>query len=189
MCLLLGTCLVCVCALNLCNLTIGYGRTPAVPATLHATTDNNTNTSMCRPHVPPCSSSITPCRQSDYVGGCNGAYIRLEPQRSWPSNKGLDQVLSVLEPVFDKHPTLSYADLIVLAGTVSVAHAAEQAEAEAAEAAAVANKRGAAAAHHLFSFCPERSDAALVGEEPLDYLAPRTYKTAHIAFRCVRGSC
>jgi catalase (peroxidase I) len=115
------------------------------------------------------------CRQTDYVGGCNGAYIRLEPQKEWPTNKGLDQVLSVLEPVKDMHPTLSYADLIVLAGTVSVAHAAQQEPAA----------KGAEdlARRQLFSFCPKRSDAAVVGPEPLDYLAPRSYKTAHIAFR------
>jgi hypothetical protein len=81
--------------------------------------------------------------------------------------------VSVLEPIKDKYPTLSYADLIVLAGTVSVAHAAEQG----AVGVAVA-ERG------LFSFCPKRSDAAVVGPEPLDYLEPRTYKSAHIAFRC-----
>lgn len=85
-------------------------------------------------------------------------------------------MLSVLEPVKDKYPTLSYADLIVLAGTVSVAHAAQQGAA--AEAAAAGNRQ------HLFSFCPKRSDAALVGPEALDYLAPRSYQTAHIAFRC-----
>lgn len=113
------------------------------------------------------------CRQTDYVGGCNGAYVRLEPQKGWPTNKGLDQVLSVLEPIKDKYPTLSYADLIVLAGTVSVAHAAEQGAAGAAS-----SQRG------LFSFCPKRSDAAVVGPEPLDYLEPRSYKSAHIAFRC-----
>lgn len=116
------------------------------------------------------------CRQTDHVGGCNGAYIRLEPQKDWPTNKGLDQVLSVLEPVKDKYPTLSYADLIVLAGTVSVTHAAQQAVA--AECAAEGLGR-----RQLFSFCPKRSDAAVVGPEPLDYLAPRPYKTAHIAFR------
>jgi hypothetical protein len=122
---------------------------------------------------------VAACRQTDYVGGCNGAYIRLEPQKDWPTNKGLDQVLSVLEPIKDMHPTLSYADLIVLAGTVSVAHAAHQ---EAAVKGAVKGAEGLAR-QHLFSFCPKRSDAAVVGPEPLDYLAPRSYKTAHIAFR------
>lgn len=120
-----------------------------------------------------CASTF---RQTDYAGGCNGAYIRLEPQRSWPTNKGLDKVLSVLEPIFDKYETLSYADLIVLAGTVAVAHAAEQG-------AAAANGAGSLAKQGLFPFCPKRSDAALVGPESLDYLEPRSYKTAHIAFR------
>lgn len=122
-----------------------------------------------------CASTF---RQTDYAGGCNGAYIRLEPQKGWPTNKGLDQVLSVLEPIKDKYPTLSYADLIVLAGTVSVAHTARQGP----------QAVGAAAwdglgRRDLFSFCPKRSDAAVVGPEPLDYLAPRSYKSAHIAFR------
>jgi catalase (peroxidase I) len=116
------------------------------------------------------------CRQTDYVGGCNGAYIRLEPQKDWPTNKGLDHVLSVLEPIKDKYPTLSYADLIVLAGTVAVAHAAKQGAAGAVG--------GAVSERGLFSFCPKRSDAAVVGPEPLDYLEPRSYKSADIAFRC-----
>jgi hypothetical protein len=126
-------------------------------------------------------------RQTDYVGGCNGAYLRLEPQRSWPTNKGLDKVLSVLEPIFDKYETLSYADLIVLAGTVAVAHAAEQG------AAAGNGATGSLAKQGLFPFCPKRSDAALVGPESLDYLEPRSYKTAHIAFRqapsCLLTDC
>lgn len=119
------------------------------------------------------------------MGGCNGAYIRLEPQKDWPTNKGLDSVLSVLEPIYDKYPTLSYADLIVLAGTVSVAHAAEQGAAAAAAAAAggVDSASEGVGQRQLFSFCPKRTDAAVVGPESLDFLAPRTYKTAHIAFR------
>lgn len=116
------------------------------------------------------------CRQTDYVGGCNGAYIRLEPQKDWPANKGLDKVLSVLEPIFDKYPTLTYADLIVLAGTVAVAHAAEQG-------AGAAERAGSLAKQGLFPFCPKRSDAAVVGPESLDYLEPRSYQTARIAFR------
>lgn len=93
-------------------------------------------------------------------------------------NKGLDNVLSVLEPIYDKYPTLSYADLIVLAGTVSVAHAAEQGAA-----AGVDSASDGVGKHQLFSFCPKRTDAAVVGPESLDFLAPRSYKTAHIAFR------
>jgi hypothetical protein len=97
-------------------------------------------------------------------------------------NKGLDKVLSVLEPIFDKYPTLSYADLIVLAGTVSVAHAAEQG---AAGDSSSSVSDGEGSKRHLFSFCPKRTDAAVVGPESLDFLVPRSYKSAHIAFRWV----
>lgn len=96
-------------------------------------------------------------------------------------NKGLDKVLSVLEPIFDKYPTLSYADLIVLAGTVSVAHAAEQGAAGAGNSVS----EGEVSKRQLFSFCPKRTDAAVVGPESLDFLVPRSYKSGHIAFRWV----
>lgn len=81
-----------------------------------------------------------------------------------------------MEPIFDKYPTLTYADLIVLAGTVAVAHAAEQG-------AGAAERAGSLAKQGLFPFCPKRSDAAVVGPESLDYLEPRSYQTARIAFR------
>jgi catalase-peroxidase len=64
-----------------------------------------------------CASSF---RQTDYSGGCNGARIRLSPQKDWPQNKGMDRVLAVLEPVKASFPTLTYADLIVIAGTMAL---------------------------------------------------------------------
>ena len=65
-------------------------------------------------------------RVSDYRGGCNGARIRFAPQKDWPVNKGLDKVLEQLEPVKVWHDAdskhLSWADLIILGGTVALEH-------------------------------------------------------------------
>lgn len=59
----------------------------------------------------------TTFRQTDYIGGCNGARIRYAPATSWPANIALDKTLQLLQPVKDHYGDgLSYADLIVLAG-------------------------------------------------------------------------
>lgn len=59
-------------------------------------------------------------RATDYQGGCNGARIRFSPGSKWPINAGLDQTLKLLEPIKEKYGHgLSYADLIVLAGTTA----------------------------------------------------------------------
>ncbi len=60
-------------------------------------------------------------RDSDKLGGCNGARIRLAPQSGWVFNKGVSSVLNVLEPVKQQFgPSLSYADLLVVAGNVAI---------------------------------------------------------------------
>jgi catalase (peroxidase I) len=106
-----------------------------------------------------CASTF---RATDYAGGCNGARIRFAPQKDWGVNKGMDAVLKLLKPVKDANPSLTWADLIVLAGTV-------------------ANDFAAGAPYNTFKFCPGRSDAANgKGMEPLK---PRIYNTVLIAVR------
>ena len=66
-----------------------------------------------------CSSNF---RATDYMGGCNGARIRFEPQKDWEENTGLDSALNKLTRIkrsqHGKH--LSWADLIILAGNVAI---------------------------------------------------------------------
>jgi len=83
-----------------------------------------------------CASTF---RATDYQGGCNGARIRFPPGSEWPINKGLDKTLAALEPIKHKYGnSLSYADLIVLAGNVA------------------AERSGSP----KLKFCPGRTDAA-----------------------------
>ncbi|KAI8826211.1 heme peroxidase [Fimicolochytrium jonesii] len=65
-----------------------------------------------------CASTF---RATDFAGGCNGARIRLAPEKDWPENVGINQVLDVLRPVKAKYGVeLSWADLIVLAGQTAL---------------------------------------------------------------------
>jgi catalase-peroxidase len=63
-------------------------------------------------------------RQTDYLGGCNGARIRYTPQSEWTNNLYLDKALTLLESVKEKYGDgLTWADLIVLSGNVAIENA------------------------------------------------------------------
>jgi catalase (peroxidase I) len=114
-----------------------------------------------------CASTF---RATDFLGGCNGARIRFAPQKNWPNNQGLvDAVISRLQPVKDAHPLLSWADLLVLAGTMAVEQAAGVVPAEG----EIVGKP--------FGFCPGRTDAE--NGDGTEHLAPRSYKTRELAFK------
>ncbi|WP_299674915.1 catalase/peroxidase HPI [uncultured Tenacibaculum sp.] len=75
-------------------------------------------------------ASASTYRGSDKRGGANGARIRLEPQRNWEVNnpEELNKVLSVLEGIQKEfNGTISFSDLIVLAGNTGVEEAAKNA--------------------------------------------------------------
>ena len=77
-------------------------------------------------------ASAATFRGTDKRGGANGARIRLEPQRSWEVNAGVDVVISTLEQVQGEFNAqsgkkISLADLIVLAGSAAVEKAAKEA--------------------------------------------------------------
>ncbi|GAX76432.1 hypothetical protein CEUSTIGMA_g3877.t1 [Chlamydomonas eustigma] len=112
-----------------------------------------------------CASTF---RSTDYQGGCNGARIKLSPQKDWEVNKGMNELLMVLTGIksqFDWGPggALSWADLIVIAGTVALEDAA-----------------GTSAPH--FEFCGGRVDARH-GDGGPEYLAPRDIPNAVLAAR------
>jgi len=71
-----------------------------------------------------CASTF---RATDYRGGCDGALVRLAPQKDWESNAGLDSALQWLAPVKDAFQGLSWADLIVLSGNVGLAKSSKYA--------------------------------------------------------------
>lgn len=64
-----------------------------------------------------CASTF---RQTDYLGGCDGARIRFAPEKDFPTNAGLADVVRALDPVLADFPTLSVADAIVAAGTLAL---------------------------------------------------------------------
>ena len=81
-------------------------------------------------------ASAATFRGSDMRGGANGARIRLAPQKDWEVNNPtqLAEVLSVLEAIQSEfnnsqsgNKKVSLADLIVLAGSAAIEHAANEA--------------------------------------------------------------
>ena len=79
-------------------------------------------------------ASAASFRGTDKRGGANGARIRLEPQRGWEVNAGVDEVLATLEGIQQEFngsqsggKKISLADLIVLAGCAAVEKAAKDA--------------------------------------------------------------
>ncbi|CAO3625105.1 unnamed protein product [Mucor hiemalis] len=53
-------------------------------------------------------------------GGSQGGTMRFTEQYSDPANKGLENARNALEPVHEKHPWITYADLYTLGGCVAV---------------------------------------------------------------------
>jgi catalase-peroxidase len=77
-------------------------------------------------------ASASTFRTTDKRGGANGARIRLEPQRSWEVNEGVNSVLETLEGIRQEFNAagdaqISLADLIVLAGGAAIERAAKEA--------------------------------------------------------------
>lgn len=61
--------------------------------------------------------------KEDDSGGSNGARMRFNPEASWGANAGLKVARDALEPVKQKFPDISYADLYTYAGVVAVEEA------------------------------------------------------------------
>jgi len=79
-------------------------------------------------------ASASTFRGTDKRGGANGARIRLEPQRGWAVNAGLDTVVDALATIAEEFNAaqsggvkVSLADVIVLAGSAAVEKAAKDA--------------------------------------------------------------
>merc|ERR1712024_313220 len=62
-------------------------------------------------------------RTTDFQGGCNGARIRMSPEKDFPENEGLGGIFQSLKPVYENHSSITWADLIVVAGSTALAEA------------------------------------------------------------------
>jgi catalase-peroxidase len=115
--------------------------------------------------------SCSTFRQTDYLGGCNGARIRFSPQSGWSANSGLNSTISWLKTnVMDKYTgsgTLSYADLIVFAGQTAIEMAASNG----------GNKLA-------LTFCDGRTDAS--DGSGTEYLAPRSYDETNVTYNLLQ---
>ena len=58
--------------------------------------------------------------KEDETGGSNGAGMRYEEEGGDPANAGLENARAFLEPIKEKHPWITYADLWTLAGVVAI---------------------------------------------------------------------
>ncbi|RHY32313.1 hypothetical protein DYB32_002665 [Aphanomyces invadans] len=58
--------------------------------------------------------------KKDNSGGSNGGTIRHDPEINHGANAGLDTAIAQLEPIKQRFPGISYADLYVLAGVVAI---------------------------------------------------------------------
>lgn len=64
-------------------------------------------------------ASGTYCKDSKN-GGSNGATMRFSPESKFDANAGLQHARDFLEPVKEKFPDISYADLWILAGNTAL---------------------------------------------------------------------
>jgi len=58
--------------------------------------------------------------KNSHTGGSNGGTIRFHPESSAGANAGLKVARDLLEPIKQKYPGISYADLYTLAGVVAI---------------------------------------------------------------------
>jgi len=135
----------------------------AVKAMLNMAMDNDSTLATSFVHLAfQCASTF---RQTDYLGGCNGARIRFSPQNTWSVNNGTSAIISWLTTniinAYNGTGALSYADTIVLAGQAAVERASGM----------------------PLTFCPGRTDATEGSGS--DYLTPRSYNDSNVTLTLI----